>query len=97
MRLVEWGFPQDGPRSIPCLRPSEKKDLPLTLLRQLFNEFHRRRLQPLPNSPEGVNALQVALNLCNRKGDGFNTEYNSIDAFGEAMGNFSRLWSVRCA
>jgi hypothetical protein len=89
-RPSTWQLFQTYPRPILCLRPTDKRGLPLDLLHQIFSQFQQLSRQPLPNSVEGVGALRVALSLCERMGDGFANKEDRSKVFDDMMGGFLR-------
>jgi hypothetical protein len=79
---------QDLPGAILCLRPTYRHGLPLTLLHPVFSQFRHLIRQPLPNSPQAVKAMHVALRLCGTMGDIFENEDARSEAFDKALDGF---------
>jgi len=79
---------QAYPRPILCLHPTEKHEHPLISLHPIFSQFHRLNRQPLPRSRVAVNAIRIALELCNSMGRSFNSEKARGEAFDKAMAGF---------
>jgi hypothetical protein len=75
-----------------CLRPVEKRGLPVYLLHRAFLVFRTQCRQPLPDKPEAAEAMRTATLLCSRMGNAFPTEDARSLAFGDTFQAFFSNW-----
>ncbi|OBZ78364.1 hypothetical protein A0H81_02639 [Grifola frondosa] len=82
---------QAGSDAILCLRPVEKRGLPLSTLHDVFRKFRLRLNTPLPEGSAAGPALRAATVLCREMGDPFENELERSEKFDDGMtGEF--LW-----
>jgi hypothetical protein len=88
----DWPAQQNRPGAILCLRPVEKRGLPVYLLHRAFLVFRTQCRQPLPDSPEAAEAMRTATLLCSRMGNAFSTKDARSLAFNDAVRAFFSNW-----
>ncbi|KAJ8502768.1 hypothetical protein ONZ45_g11455 [Pleurotus djamor] len=70
----DWSSAQRQWDDILCLRPTERRGLPLSVLHLVFLRYQLQRVQPLPTHDVGIRARQVASELCLHMGDSYSTK-----------------------
>jgi len=79
-----WPEAQKG-APILCLRPSDARGLPLTMLHHVFHYFQYKMSRPLAMIAETVAVQIAASELCSRMGEAFKDERSRGKAFDECV------------
>jgi len=79
-----WPEAQKG-APILCLRPSDARGLPLTMLHHVFHHFQYKMSRPLAMMAETVAVQIAASELCSRMGEAFKDERSRGKAFDECV------------
>lgn len=82
-----WATWQEKEDAILCLRPPNKRSLPLHVLHDVFRTYRLQVRQPLPQIEEAAPFLRVAFNLSATMGQAFREEKDRSYAFDSCFGD----------